>query len=142
MRVFDEIFHPVARELVGKCDAVLRIGGPSTGADDMIATGERFGKRIFRDLSEIPERQALEAMRKPLRHRRQRAGHHPDHGLGHQLLLPGRAGQADRGRDRLGDQHDLPGLQRGAGDDGRDLDVGRAADRPHRRGASSCRSAR
>ena len=28
--VFDEIFHPVARELVGKCDAVLRIGGPSS----------------------------------------------------------------------------------------------------------------
>jgi hypothetical protein len=54
--VFDEIFHPVARELVGKCDAVLRIGGPSAGADDMIATGERFGKHIFRDLSEIPER--------------------------------------------------------------------------------------
>ena len=37
-------------------DAVLRIGGPSAGADDMIATGERFKKRIFRDLSEIPER--------------------------------------------------------------------------------------
>ena len=54
--VFDEIFHPVARELVGKCDAVLRIGGASTGADDMVATGERFRKRIFRDLAEIPER--------------------------------------------------------------------------------------
>ena len=54
--VFDEIFHPVARELIGKCDAVLRIGGPSAGADDMVATGERFGKRIFRDLAEIPER--------------------------------------------------------------------------------------
>ena len=25
--VFDEIFHPIARELIGKCDAVLRIGG-------------------------------------------------------------------------------------------------------------------
>jgi hypothetical protein len=53
--VFDEIFHPVARELIGKCDAVLRIGGPSSGADDMVATGERLGKRIYRDLSEIPE---------------------------------------------------------------------------------------
>ena len=31
--VFDEIFHPIARELLGKCDAVLRIGGPSAGAD-------------------------------------------------------------------------------------------------------------
>jgi hypothetical protein len=54
--VFDEIFHPIARELLGKCDAVLRIGGPSTGADDMVATGQKRGKRIFRDLSEIPER--------------------------------------------------------------------------------------
>ena len=54
--VFDEIFHPVARELIGKCDAVLRIGGASTGADDMVATGQRLSKRIFRDLAEIPER--------------------------------------------------------------------------------------
>ena len=50
--VFDEIFHPIARELIGKCDAVLRIGGPSTGADDMVATGQRLGKRIFRNLSD------------------------------------------------------------------------------------------
>jgi hypothetical protein len=54
--LFDEIFHPVARELIGKCDAVLRIGGPSSGADDMVATGQRLGKRIFRSLEEIPER--------------------------------------------------------------------------------------
>jgi hypothetical protein len=54
--VFDEIFHPIARELIGKCDAVLRIGGPSTGADDMVATGRRLNKRIFRSLSEIPKR--------------------------------------------------------------------------------------
>ena len=46
----------IMRELIGKCDAVLRIGGPSSGADDMVATGERLGKRIFRDLSELPER--------------------------------------------------------------------------------------
>lgn len=54
--VFDEIFHPVARELIGKCDAVLRIGGPSSGADEMVTTGRRLGKRIFRSLGEIPER--------------------------------------------------------------------------------------
>ena len=53
--VFDEIFHPVARELIRKCDAVLRIGGPSSGADDMVATAQQLGKRIFRNLSEIPE---------------------------------------------------------------------------------------
>jgi hypothetical protein len=54
--VFNEIFHPIARELISKCDAVLRFGGPAFGADDMVTTGERIGKRIFRDLSEIPER--------------------------------------------------------------------------------------
>ncbi|MBS0549385.1 MAG: DUF4406 domain-containing protein [Proteobacteria bacterium] len=54
--VFDEIFHPIARELIGKCDAVFRIGGASSGADDMVATGQRLGKKIFRSLDEIPSR--------------------------------------------------------------------------------------
>lgn len=54
--VFDEIFHPIARELIARCDAVLRIGGPSSGADDMVATGRKLGKAIFHDLSEIPIR--------------------------------------------------------------------------------------
>lgn len=54
--VFNEIFHPVARELVGRCDAVLRIGGPSSGADDMVATGEKLGKRILRDIGQVPPR--------------------------------------------------------------------------------------
>src|SRR6266487_3406339 len=34
--LFDEIFHPVARRLLARCDAVLRIGGPSAGADEMV----------------------------------------------------------------------------------------------------------
>ena len=54
--IFDEIFHPIARELIGKCDAVLRIGGASSGADDMVATGQRLGKKIYRSLEEIAER--------------------------------------------------------------------------------------
>ncbi len=54
--IFDEIFHPIARELIGKCDAVLRIGGPSSGADDMVATGRQLRKKIFTSLEEIPER--------------------------------------------------------------------------------------
>jgi len=37
--VFDEIFHPIARELLGKCDAVLRIGGPSTGEGLLLLSG-------------------------------------------------------------------------------------------------------
>jgi len=52
--VFDEIFHPVARRLVAKCDGVLRIGGASAGADDMVATAERHGKLVFRRFEDIP----------------------------------------------------------------------------------------
>src|SRR4249919_1048906 len=33
---FDEIFHPIAERLLARCDAVLRVGGPSQGADLMV----------------------------------------------------------------------------------------------------------
>ena len=52
--VFDEIFHPIARRLVAKCDAVLRIGGPSAGADDMVATAKAHGKRVFMRIEDVP----------------------------------------------------------------------------------------
>jgi len=52
--IFDEIFHPVSRRLVAKCDACLRIGGPSVGADEMVSLAETAGKRIFRSLDEVP----------------------------------------------------------------------------------------
>ncbi len=52
--VFDEIFHPIARRVVQKCDGVLRIGGPSAGADDMVATAEKYGTQVFRRFEDIP----------------------------------------------------------------------------------------
>lgn len=52
--IFDEIFHPVSRRLVAKCDACLRIGGPSVGADEMVAVAEAAGKRIFHSIDAIP----------------------------------------------------------------------------------------
>lgn len=52
--IFNSIFHPVAIDLIAKCDAVLRIGGPSAGADEMVLTGTKQGKTIFRDVREIP----------------------------------------------------------------------------------------
>ena len=33
---FNEIFHPVAIRLLEKYDGVLRVGGPSAGADEMV----------------------------------------------------------------------------------------------------------
>jgi hypothetical protein len=52
---FDEVFHPVAERLVARCDAVLRIGGPSAGADEMVAIAERVGARIYHSLADVPQ---------------------------------------------------------------------------------------
>ena len=51
--IFNEIFHPIARRLIDRIDAVLRIGGPSRGADEMIASARKAGKRIYLAISEI-----------------------------------------------------------------------------------------
>lgn len=51
--IFNEIFHPIAVKLITHCDAVLRIGGGSSGADEMVRVGREKGKLIFSDISEI-----------------------------------------------------------------------------------------
>lgn len=53
--IFNELFHPVAVKLIDHCDAVLRIGGPSAGADEMVNTGKAKGKLIFMEMKEIPQ---------------------------------------------------------------------------------------
>ncbi|KAA5544868.1 DUF4406 domain-containing protein [Adhaeribacter rhizoryzae] len=51
--IWNELFHPVAIRLIHKCDAILRVGGPSGGADEMVRIGKEKGKRILYNLSEI-----------------------------------------------------------------------------------------
>jgi hypothetical protein len=51
--IFNEIFHPSAIRLISHCDAVLRIGGVSQGADEMVKVGLEKGKKIFYNLGEI-----------------------------------------------------------------------------------------
>ncbi len=51
---FNEIFHPIATRLLEKCDAVLRVGGPSTGADEMVRVGRELGLKIYMNAVEIP----------------------------------------------------------------------------------------
>ena len=51
---FNEIFHPIAVRLLEKCDAVLRVGGPSEGADGMVRIGRSRGLKIYGSLAEIP----------------------------------------------------------------------------------------
>ncbi len=52
---FDEIFHPISRRLVAKCDACLRIGGPSAGADEMVELARLHGKAVYRSLQDVPD---------------------------------------------------------------------------------------
>jgi hypothetical protein len=52
--LFQEIFHPVAEQLLARCDAVLRIGGPSEGADRMVEQARAAGKGVFTDLGDVP----------------------------------------------------------------------------------------
>jgi hypothetical protein len=51
---FDDIFHPIARRLLERCDAVLRIGGASAGADEMVALARAGDKPVYRSVAELP----------------------------------------------------------------------------------------
>jgi hypothetical protein len=52
---FNEVFHPIAIRLLKKCDGVLRVGGLSTGADEMVRVGRILGLTIYTDLADIPK---------------------------------------------------------------------------------------
>ncbi len=52
--IFNEIFHPISRRLLAKCDGCLRIGGRSAGADEMVSIARQLGKAIYHSLDEIP----------------------------------------------------------------------------------------
>ncbi len=60
---FNEIFHPIAERLIAHCDAVLRVGGASQGADLMVSLARQKGLHIFRQLGEIPGCEAVETGR-------------------------------------------------------------------------------
>jgi hypothetical protein len=53
--VFNEIFHPISRRIIAKCDACLRIGGPSKGADEMVSLARAAGKPVYFRFEEVPE---------------------------------------------------------------------------------------
>jgi hypothetical protein len=50
---FNEIFHPIAERLLEHCDAVLRVGGPSQGADLMVRIAEERGLNVYRRLADV-----------------------------------------------------------------------------------------
>lgn len=51
---YEELMAPLSLALVGRCDACLRIGGPSRGADDEVKLFEAAGKPVYRTLADVP----------------------------------------------------------------------------------------
>lgn len=51
---YEEIFHPIATRLLEKCDAVLRVGGASAGADFMVEVARKHGLPIYPQVEQIP----------------------------------------------------------------------------------------
>lgn len=56
---FTEVFHPVAIRILARCDAVLRVGGASQGADEMVRIAREQGLQVFYRLSEVPNCESL-----------------------------------------------------------------------------------
>jgi hypothetical protein len=52
--LFKEIFDPVAMAVATRCDACLRIGAPSRGADRMVELARSRGQRIFDRNEDVP----------------------------------------------------------------------------------------
>jgi hypothetical protein len=51
---FDEVFHPMGRRLVSRCDGVLRLPGASAGSDEMVALARARGAAVWTAVDQIP----------------------------------------------------------------------------------------
>ena len=52
--VFQRYQYPVARRMVARCDAVLRLPGASVGADQDVAQARALGLPVFERVEDIP----------------------------------------------------------------------------------------
>jgi hypothetical protein len=51
---FARIMLPLSLALADRCDACLRVGGPSAGADAEVRRFQEAGKPVYRHIHEIP----------------------------------------------------------------------------------------
>ncbi len=52
---YEALMMPLSLALTQRCDAVLRIGGASNGADREVEAIRALGRQVFTNLSEIPQ---------------------------------------------------------------------------------------
>ena len=51
----ERVMYPTAERLLQHCDAVLRLPGESTGADQDVAIARERGLPVYHEVSEIPD---------------------------------------------------------------------------------------
>jgi hypothetical protein len=51
---FEELMMPISLAAADRCDACLRVGGPSDGADREMKKFESRGLTVYRNIDEIP----------------------------------------------------------------------------------------
>ena len=56
--LYDEILHPTAGRLIERCDAILRLPGESSGADNDVRFAHERGIPVYYHVEEIPGYQA------------------------------------------------------------------------------------
>lgn len=54
---FDDIMMPISLAAADRCDACLRIGGPSTGADEEVALFNIKGLPVYFAIEQVPDAQ-------------------------------------------------------------------------------------
>ena len=54
-QVYDSVMMPLSLALADRCDAILRIGGLSRGADDEVERVRARGGRVYLGVEEIPD---------------------------------------------------------------------------------------
>ncbi len=52
---YDDVMTPVSLALAERCDAILRIGGPSRGADKEVDVIRAKGGQVFTDIADVPK---------------------------------------------------------------------------------------
>lgn len=51
--IYQEISYPVAHRLITKCDAILRIEGQSSGADNDVKVAQQLGLPVYYHIEDI-----------------------------------------------------------------------------------------
>lgn len=52
--LYDQIFYPAADRLLERCDAVLRLPGPSQGADNDVRLANERGIPVYYRIEDVP----------------------------------------------------------------------------------------